>query len=170
MLYLLVITLLLSTTVAVPFSGYVMLKHADATEVKDDEGNVVSIEYVAEGEAMISDQATSFKAGVQYDNFDSKGEYFDGTIDMLMDGGNVITVKFTSASIGNELDQQGFFTILPSPLQGKIVSGEQKYEGVTGSLELRGRILPGGHGPTILNYDGTIDLPSSEGGRMLRSP
>lgn len=156
-LFLLSLALVLSVSVATPFSGYVAMD-TDGTQVKDSEGNVVSIEYVAGGEAMIGDEAMSFNTGVVYDNFDENGEYFDGTIDMLMDGGNVITVKFSSASIGNELDKGGFFTILPSPLQGQIIGGRKKYRKATGSIELRGRLLPGGHGPTFYNFDGEIIL------------
>lgn len=160
-------SILLTTTLAEPFSGYVAV-NGDATEVKNPEtGQVESIEYLADGEAKIAETAFSFKAGVLYDNFDGKGEYFDGTLELLMDGGNVITIKFNAASIGNELDSQGFFTIMPSQLQGQIVSGQQDFDGASGIVEMRGRKLPGGSGPTFLNFDGEIVLPTVR--RTLRS-
>ena len=108
--------------------------NAEETEIEQD-GKVVSKEYNAEGEAKISEKPFSFNAGILYDNFDERNQYFDGTIDIILDGGNVISVKFTSASVGKTLDDQGFYTILPSPLQGQIISGEQKYENVTGNIE-----------------------------------
>jgi hypothetical protein len=160
----LVATQLLSIALAEPFSGYVAV-NGDATEIMDPDSpddTVVSMEYLADGEAKIAENAFSFKAGVLYDNFDDKGEYFDGTLELLMDGGNVITIKFNSASVGNELDTQGFFTIMPSPLQGQVVSGEQDFKGVTGTVELRGRMLPGGHGPTFYNFDGELTLHTTE--------
>ncbi len=149
-------TQLLSIALAEPFSGYLAV-NGDATEIMDPDSpdTVVSMEYLADGEAKIAENAFSFKAGVLYDNFDDKGEYFDGTLELLMDGGNVITIKFNSASVGNELDTQGFFTIMPSPLQGH-------FKGVTGTVELRGRMLPGGHGPTFYNFDGELTLPTTE--------
>lgn len=135
--------LLFSLATAEPFSGYVAIMHDKETQVNDADEQMTSLEYLAEGEAKLSEETLTFKAGVMYDNFDAKGEYFDGTIDILMDYGNVITVKFSKASIGNELDSQGFFSILPLPLQGQIVSGKKKYKGASGFLKMYGRVLPG---------------------------
>jgi hypothetical protein len=156
---------------AEPFSGYVAIINEE--EFKSfDTGNLTGIENVAEGEAMISETALSFKAGVVYDNFRSDQEYFDGTIDILLDGGDVITTKFIGASISKELDDQGFFPILPTPVTAVIMGGKGAYKEAVGSLELRGRILPGGHGPTFFNFDGEIvvtPLEQEQGGSRRTS-
>lgn len=149
------------------FSGYVAIMNNEEFKSYDDKESLTRIENVAQGEAKISETALSFKAGVVYDNFTSDQNNFDGTIDLLLDGGDVITTKFSGASISKELDDQGFFPILPSPLTGVIAGGKGAYVGAVGSLELRGRILPGGHGPTFFNFDGDIvvsPLEQKQGG------
>lgn len=156
------LVLLVTLVVAEPFSGYIAIMNEEETKIYDDEDNLTGIENVAEGEAKMGKAALSFKAGVVYDNFSSDQEIFDGTIGILLDGGDVISLKFSSASISKELDPQGFFTINPSPLPALIVGGKGAYERAVGSLELRGRILPGGHGPTFYNFDGEIIVTPTE--------
>jgi hypothetical protein len=162
------LALLAASVMAEPFSGYVAIMNDEEVKSYDDQERLTRIENVAQGEAKISETALSFKAGVVYDNFtpDEK-HYFDGTIDILLDGGDVITTKFSGASISKELDDQGFFPILPAPLTGVVMGGKGAYSGAVGSLELRGRILPGGHGPTFFNFDGDIvvsPLEQKQGG------
>jgi hypothetical protein len=171
------LALLVAQVRAEPFSGYVAITNDEEFKSYDDKESLTRIENVAQGEAKISETALSFKAGVVYDNFTSDQKHFDGTIDILLDGGDVITTKFSGASISKELDDQGFFPILPSPLPAFVVGGRGAYKGAVGSLEMRGRILPGGHGPTFFNFDGEIvvtPLEQEQGGshraRTLRVP
>lgn len=133
-------------------SGYVAIMNADETKkILDGNGNLSSIEILAQGEGKIDQDPVSFGAEVVYDNMDQ--QFFDGTINLLIEGGDIITAQFKSASISEELDAQGFFAITPSPLQGVVIGGEGAYKGATGTIDLFGRIMPGGQGTWMRLYN-----------------
>ena len=142
---------MLASSMAENFSGYVAI--VSAQEEKQGE-MFVQVIHSAEGEAKFMEDALTFKAAVVYNNFDQ--DHFDGTIEFNLGDGDVVKATFEGAQVSRGLDDQGFFPIEPSPLQATIVGGEGKFEGASGFLDLRGRVLPGGHDQTFFNFEGDL--------------
>ena len=147
---------LLPTVFAERIKGNIAIVNPEETPILDENEQVVGIQNLAKGSAELAGRAVDFDCIFRFTFSES---YFDGTIEMKMRDG-AVQLEFSKASIDKELNEEGRYTIHPSPLKTVVVGGTGRFEGATGRIDFMGSIEPddgpSGYGPTYFDFTGNI--------------